>query len=77
MEWFMIWIFCIIAATMIGNRNGEGGTGFLLGLLFGPFGVIFSLLLKGDRRACPFCAELIKKKAKVCPHCQRDLAAIK
>ncbi len=26
-----------------------------------------------DTRKCPFCAELIKKEAKVCKHCHRDV----
>ena len=26
-----------------------------------------------DERECPFCAELILKKAKVCKHCNRDV----
>ena len=26
-------------------------------------------------RECPFCAEIIKKKAKICKHCQREVAA--
>ena len=29
-----------------------------------------------DERECPYCAELILKKAKVCKHCQRDVDAI-
>ncbi|RAW93832.1 MULTISPECIES: superinfection immunity protein [unclassified Photorhabdus] len=24
-------------------------------------------------RDCPYCAELVKKKAKICKHCQRDI----
>lgn len=27
----------------------------------------------GDKRACPFCAELIKKEARVCRFCNREL----
>ena len=29
-----------------------------------------------EERACPFCAELIKAKAKVCKHCGRDVEPI-
>lgn len=28
---------------------------------------------KNEYTECPFCAELIKKKAKVCKHCGRDV----
>jgi uncharacterized membrane protein YdbT with pleckstrin-like domain len=29
-----------------------------------------------DERECPYCAELILKKARVCKHCQRDVEAL-
>lgn len=29
--------------------------------------------MKADEKECPFCAEIIKAKAKVCKHCGRDL----
>ena len=32
-------------------------------------------LASGDHVKCPFCAEIIRAEAKVCPHCQRDLPA--
>ncbi|MBW1822651.1 MAG: zinc ribbon domain-containing protein, partial [Deltaproteobacteria bacterium] len=25
-------------------------------------------------KECPFCAEIIKKKAKICKHCQKEVA---
>jgi len=27
-------------------------------------------------RECPFCAEIIKKRAKICKHCQKDVAGL-
>lgn len=30
-----------------------------------------------DERECPFCAELILKKARVCKHCGRDVERLK
>ncbi len=29
--------------------------------------------MEADEKECPFCAEIIKAKAKICKHCQRDL----
>jgi hypothetical protein len=29
-----------------------------------------------DERECPFCAERILKKAKVCKHCRRDVVPL-
>lgn len=30
-------------------------------------------LASGKTKRCPYCSELIKSDALVCPHCQRDL----
>ncbi|MCK5418660.1 MAG: zinc ribbon domain-containing protein, partial [Desulfobacterales bacterium] len=27
-------------------------------------------------RECPFCAEIIKKRAKICKHCQKEVAGL-
>lgn len=73
MELFLFWIACAIAGAAVGGRVNSAGTGFILGLILGPLGLIIAFTLKGDRRKCPFCAELVKPEAKVCPHCQRDI----
>ena len=39
------WIFSILLAFIIGRRKGKPSAGALVGLLFGPIGVIVSLLL--------------------------------
>lgn len=74
MEWVLVWVLCAIAAAIIGSRKGEAGMGFILGALLGPFGVLFALLSQGNRKPCPYCKELIRKEATVCPHCQKDLS---
>jgi len=72
MTFVLIWLFCGVVAGMIGSKKGEGCGAFLIGVLFGPFGILFALLSKGNRRACPHCKELIHKDATVCPKCQRE-----
>ena len=72
---FILWIFCGVIAAMIGARKGEGCMGFVIGFLFGPFGILFALLSKGNRTSCPYCRELIHHNATVCPHCHRDQPA--
>jgi hypothetical protein len=40
----LIWLMCAVAGAMIGSSKGETATGFVLGLLFGPFGMLFILV---------------------------------
>lgn len=32
--------------------------------------------LRHFTRECPFCAEIIKKRAKICKHCKKDVAGL-
>jgi hypothetical protein len=72
-EIVVVWLLCGVAAGMIGSRKGAGCSGFLVGLLLGPIGIIIALVMKGSRVHCPFCKELIQKKAVICPHCRSNL----
>lgn len=81
MTLFLFWVLCGIAAAMVASSKGRSAAGwFFLGLILGPFGLIFALIsgkegpADGERK-CPFCAEFIKKEAVVCKHCGRDLPA--
>lgn len=77
MEWVIIWLLCGLIAAAIGAKKGEGCLGFFIGILFGPFGILFALLSAGNRIKCPYCHESMNKKATVCPHCQRAIPAKK
>lgn len=68
-----IWLMFGLAAGAIGARKGEGFLAFIMGLLLGPFGILIALISGGDRTACPYCSEQIRKKARVCPHCRTPL----
>lgn len=105
MEIFFVWLMCSILSAAILSRDNKAGTGFLLGAILGPFGVLFAMVirsgeskkeeqkkhdeqmkamvdLKANRetlkpeRECPYCAERILAKAKVCKHCGRDVKPI-
>ena len=82
-----IFAFIIAIVAMIAHGKGYKPLGWALyGLLIWPVALIH-ILIKPDlkaaqgavareragRRPCPFCAEPVKRQAKVCPHCQRDL----
>lgn len=72
MDWVLLWLLCGFIAMVIGSRKGEGCGAFLLGCIFGPFGIVFALMSRGDRKQCGFCREWIDPRAMVCPRCQRD-----
>jgi hypothetical protein len=81
------WVLSAIAAAMIyADRGRRGGVGFLGGLVFGPIGVLLTLLTPIDRvgqerrlltsgryRSCPACAELARAAARICLSCRSEL----
>jgi hypothetical protein len=79
----IFWALCGIAAAMIAStKNRSAGGWFFGGLLMGPIGVLIVTCLSsisqeqtesGDTRACPHCAETIRRAALVCRFCNRDI----
>lgn len=71
MEFVIIWILFGAISAIIASSRGASGCGyFALGVILGPFGIIFALM---SGKKCPYCASTISRKAVVCPKCQKDL----
>ena len=71
--WFIIWVVSVLISTAIGSKKGNPISGFIVGILLGPIGVILAILSSDNTRInCKYCAENIRKEAVICPHCQRD-----
>jgi hypothetical protein len=75
MSIFIFLLLCGAIAAMIGSKKGEAGMAFFIGLIFGPFGILFAILSNGNRIDCPHCRERINRKASICPHCRKELIA--
>lgn len=87
---FTTWILFGIATAMVAANKGRNPGGwFLVGALFGPFGLIIALVAKkdtaalerdalasGEMRKCPSCAELVRAEAARCRFCQHELPPI-
>ncbi len=72
---FTLIMFAVSAVVAASTRGLERHVlWFFMGLLFGPFGLLWTLLARPPGKPCPHCREHVKDWALVCPHCTRDLA---
>jgi hypothetical protein len=66
------WFACAFAAGMVGSAKEATGPSVMLGLLFGPLGIVIALGLD-FRRFCPRCHGRLNRHPKMCPHCHMEL----
>jgi hypothetical protein len=80
-------LFCGIAGAIASKKGRPAVAFFLLSILVTPLiGIILALVARpnvrvieqeriasGQDRRCPFCAEVVKREAKVCRFCGKDL----
>lgn len=87
---YILWIALSIAAGILAHNKGRSGMGFfMLSLVLSPLVGLISAaiarpnaarmevaeLASGESKRCPHCAEIIKRAAKICRFCNRDVAA--
>jgi hypothetical protein len=68
----ILWMLCgcLIGIAAAKDKGYSTVGGFIGGALLGPLAFLMFLCSSGKKR-CPFCAEWIQEKAKLCPHCGR------
>lgn len=74
---FLAWVgFAIAVGVLASNKDRSGIGWFFLAVIVSPLIAAIFLLIAGEGNAhrCPFCAEKIKKNARLCPHCRSDLS---
>ena len=68
-------IMGVVCAVIWRARGGQAAAGALAGVAGGIFGLLYVLLAKTGRLACPWCKGAIRADALICPHCQRNLTS--
>lgn len=68
------WLVCGVVGGVIGNTKDAGVSGFLLGALLGPLGVLAAFAVDG-RPQCEKCRTRIDPKATICPQCRTERSA--
>ena len=66
-------VVCAWVGSALGAARGRGFFGFMVGLLLGPIGWLFVLLLPREVRRCHACMEVVHPKAQKCRCCGCEL----
>ena len=74
MEILLFWMLFGLVGLAIGLKKGlNPAMAVLGGILLGPFSILM-VFVSSDAKKCPKCAEMVKKEAVVCKHCQHTFS---
>ena len=69
-------VACIVVAVVsalvgavVCHEKRASGAGFMLGLLFGPIGILIAVLAVDNREPCNNCGGRFSGMPNNCPHC--------
>ena len=84
------WLLFSVIVGWFAHQKGRSGIAFfLIAIVISPMiGLIVVLIIKpsdevmeqrmllsGEGKTCPFCAEVVRSEAVTCKHCGKDIAA--
>lgn len=74
----LVWLFLALfvfapLGAVVGSQKNAPVTGFFLGLLLGPLGVLLAWLID-QRDQCGRCGGRLNGTPSVCPHCHATVA---
>ena len=88
MEWILLWVVMAFVVAIVAGSKGRNGFGwFIYGFLIWPVALVHAICISTTLEharykaaadglvACPHCAEMIRREAKVCRFCNRDVRA--
>ena len=67
------YLISLLIGGLIGAVKQRPLAGVIYALLLGPVGWLIVAIVPGGGKKCPRCAEVVKREAQVCKHCQANL----